>query len=184
MLIVALRTAADRLYVANLDANLAARQKSDYFIISYDTQYVVLHINDGNILRFSYPRRQTHIIGQVRRHYQDYAHSSRLFLARQLQWRFARRSDRALSITQEKNSFVPSVVHIPTMIGNTWLNGLCNEVYILSTGVDAFHYFCTWRDYCVAVNRFALDAYYCDSRCRVPSGACYFVHGATGLVAN
>ena len=43
MLIVALRTAADRLYVANLDANLAARQKSDYFIISYDTQYVVLH---------------------------------------------------------------------------------------------------------------------------------------------
>ena len=43
MLIVALRTAADRLYVANLDANLAAEQKSDYFIISYDTQYVVLH---------------------------------------------------------------------------------------------------------------------------------------------
>jgi len=40
---------------------------------------------------------------------------------------------RALFITQEKNSFVPSVVHIPTMIGNTWLNGLCNEVYILST---------------------------------------------------
>ena len=40
------------------------------------------------------------------------------------------------------------------MIGNTWLNGLCNEVYILSTGVAAFHYFFTWRDYCVAVNRF------------------------------
>ena len=39
-------------------------------------------INDGNISRFSYPHRQTHIIGQVRRHYQDYAHSSRLFLAR------------------------------------------------------------------------------------------------------
>ena len=50
-------------------------------------------------------------------------------------------TDRALSITQEKPSFVPSVVHIPTMIGNTWLNGLCNDVYILSTGVAAFHYF-------------------------------------------
>jgi len=115
------------------------------------------YINDGNILRLSYPRRQTHIIGQVRRHYQYYAHSSRLFLARQHAVVFCAAKRHSAVYHTREEFFVPSMVHIPTMIGNTWLNGLCNEVYILSTNVAAFHYFCAWRDYCVAINRFALD---------------------------
>jgi len=91
--------------------------------------------------------------------------------------------DANLAARQKKNYFITSAVRIPKMICNTWLNGWCNEVYILSTGVAAFHYFCTWRDYCVAINRFALDTYYGDSRYEEGHAAPY-PRRATCLVVN
>jgi len=43
--------------------------------------------------------------------------------------------DANLAARQKKNYFITSVVHIPKMICNTWLNDWCNAVGILSTDV-------------------------------------------------
>jgi len=147
-----------------------------------------------NLFRLSYLRRHTHIIGQVRRHYQDDAYSSRLrtcwlqtstgnfsFLAHQRAVAFcAAKRQTAGYHTREGLFYYFFGAHTmdwgasveSATDWNTWRNGLFNEVCILCTAVAAVH--CcratsrrseiTVQDYHVAINRFTLDTNYCSRR--------------------